>query len=251
MKDLVTSVTPVNELWIKLKNIITDSQQQYVPTKTTSKRFNQPWFNHECKVCKKVRRYRVFKRTNLPKDWLNFQQEAKTCRLICKKVYNTYIKQNFTECDDYRSNKKILLVYQIQTIWHYRCPTTERCWWDHPCKRQGNIRTLKYTVASVFSYDDGSSPEVEGPPGSEINNIVFTRNGIIKLLNALNHKKASGSDGISARIFKVCSEEVADALVLIFSASINQGKIPDDWRHASGNKNRTNPENYRPIVWHL
>ena len=106
MKDLVTSVTPVNELWIKLKNIITDSEQQYVPTKTTSKRFNQPWFNHECKVRKKVRRYRVFKRTNLPKDWLNFQQEAKTCRLTCNKVYNTYIKQNFAECDDYGSNKK-------------------------------------------------------------------------------------------------------------------------------------------------
>ena len=62
MNDLVTSElaqTPVNELWLKLKNIITDTQQQYVPTKTTFKRSNQPWFNHECKheVRKKVRRY--------------------------------------------------------------------------------------------------------------------------------------------------------------------------------------------------
>ena len=90
------------------KTFITDAQQQYVPTKTTSKRSNQPWFNHECKheVCKKVRRYRVFKRTNLPKDWLNFQRAAKTCRLTCIKVYNTYIKQNFTDCADYGSNKK-------------------------------------------------------------------------------------------------------------------------------------------------
>ena len=65
MKDLVTPVTPVNELWIKLKNIITNSQQQYVPTKTTSKRFNQPWFNHECKrkVRKKVMPYHVLKHT--------------------------------------------------------------------------------------------------------------------------------------------------------------------------------------------
>ena len=81
-----------------------------------------------------------------------------------------------------------------------------------------------------------------------MNNIVFTRR------YALNHQKASGSDGISAWILKVCSEKVADALVLIFSASINQRKIPDDWKHAiitpvykGGNKNRTNPENYRPI----
>ena len=39
-------------------------------------------------------------------------------------------------------------------------------------------------------------------------------------------------------------------LLLIFSTSINQGKIPDDWRHAvykGGNKSRTKPESYRPI----
>ena len=88
MNDLVTSEsaqTPVNKLWIKLKNIINDAQQQSVPTKTIPKRFNQPWFNHECKreVRKKIRCYRVFKRTNLPKDWLNFQQAVKTCRLTC------------------------------------------------------------------------------------------------------------------------------------------------------------------------
>ena len=107
---------------------------------------------------------------------------------------------------------------------------------------------LSMQFFSVFSHDDGLSPEEEGPPGSEMNNIVFTRR------YALNHQKASGSDGISAWILKVCSEKVADALVLIFSASINQRKIPDDWKHAiitpvykGGNKNRTNPENYRPI----
>ena len=78
---------------------------------------------------------------------------------------------------------------------------------------------------------------------------MFTRNGIVELLNTLNHQKASGSDGISARVLKVCSEEVADALVLFFSTSINQGKIPDDWRHAiitpvyKGGMNRTKPEN--------
>ena len=66
-----------------------------------------------------------------------------------------------------------------------------------------------------FSHNDGSFPEVEGPPGSEMNNIVFIGNGIIKLLNTLNHQKASGSDGISARILKVCSEEVADALDIL------------------------------------
>ena len=45
MNDLVTSEsaqTPVNELWIKLKNIITDAQQQYVPTKQPPKDLINP-----------------------------------------------------------------------------------------------------------------------------------------------------------------------------------------------------------------
>ena len=51
-----------------------------------------------------------------------------------------------------------------------------------------------------------------------------------------------------------CSEVIAEGLVLLFTASLDQGQIPDDWKHANvtplfkgGNKNRSIAENYRPV----
>ena len=45
-----------------------------------------------------------------------------------------------------------------------------------------------------------------------------------------------------------------DFLILLFTASLHQGQVPTDWKQAiitplykGGNKNRSKPENYRPV----
>ena len=110
------------------------------------------------------------------------------------------------------------------------------------------------TITSVFSKDDGKTPIPNDQPGTQINDIIVTKNGIVKLLKDLDPHKASGPDGIGAKTLKECADQVADGLVLLFNASLNQGKIPNDWKHAivtplykGGNKNRSKAENYRPI----
>ena len=97
-----TIETPITNLWNKLKNVIRIAQKHHIPTKITSKRFSQPWFNQACKrvVRKKVRRNRVFKRTKKQEDWQNFQEAARNARSTCNNAYKTYVKQDFTENDD-------------------------------------------------------------------------------------------------------------------------------------------------------
>ena len=75
-----------------------------------------------------------------------------------------------------------------------------------------------------------------------------------KLLRDLDATKASGPDGISNRILKECADVVSGSLTFIFKASLQQGRIPDDWRqpiitplYKGGNKNRTIPANYRHV----
>jgi len=46
----------------------------------------------------------------------------------------------------------------------------------------------------VLSKDDGKTHEVNDPKGSLIENLVFTTNGVVKLLKELNPQKASGPD---------------------------------------------------------
>jgi len=52
------------------------------------------------------------------------------------------------------------------------------------------------------------------------------------LLQNLKVHKACGPDGIPIRLLKETAEEVAPILLLIFRASLKQGKIPKEWKYA-------------------
>ena len=63
--------------------------------------------------------------------------------------------------------------------------------------------------------------------------ITVDPNGVLKQLNNLKIHKASGSDGLSVRVLKECSSEMAPILALIYNKSLAQGTVPDDWRQAN------------------
>ena len=84
--------------------------------------------------------------------------------------------------------------------------------------------------------------------------IVVTTPGVEKLLKTQSPNKASGPDGIPAKFLVETTAELAPALTLLYQASFQQSKIPDDWRHArvapiykTGKNDRSKPVNYRPI----
>ena len=93
----------------------------------------------------------------------------------------------------------------------------------------------------------------KGPsPQPSIDNIVVHEHGVYKLLNNLNPHKASGPDGLQTRIFIEIASEFAPVLTDLFQASINQRKIPDDWKTGNvvtifkkGSKYKA--QNYRPV----
>ena len=83
-------------------------------------------------------------------------------------------------------------------------------------------------------------------------NIKVTRAGVLKLLLNIKENKATGPDGIPGQILKICANELAGVYRLLFQASLNQGVVPDDWRHANivplfKKGDKTNPINYRPV----
>ena len=85
-----------------------------------------------------------------------------------------------------------------------------------------------------------------------MDDIIIQEPGVRKLLDALNPRKASGPDSISARIMKDIAESLAPLLTLIFQQSLQGGRVPDDWRHANVTAifkkgSRQDPANYRPV----
>ena len=82
--------------------------------------------------------------------------------------------------------------------------------------------------------------------------ITVDPKGVLKLLNSLNIHKASGPDGLSARVLRECSSEISPMLAIIYNESLAQGNVPDDWRQANvapvfKEGEKYNAANYRPV----
>ena len=82
---------------------------------------------------------------------------------------------------------------------------------------------------------------------------VSTSNNMVKdIISMLDIIKATGIDGISARVLKECAEELSYPLTLLFNLSFRSGKFPASWKrahvtpvHKADAKDVA--ENYRPI----
>jgi hypothetical protein len=86
-----------------------------------------------------------------------------------------------------------------------------------------------------------------------MNTILVHQEGVAKLLRNLNPHKATGPDEISAQLLKTNAKQLPEPLSKLFQASIDEGKIPGDWKEAlvttlfkKGDK--STPSNYRPFA---
>ena len=106
---------------------------------------------------------------------------------------------------------------------------------------------------SVFTQEDTSILPDLGPSQTpSVPPIKVNRKGVQKLLKDIKPHKATGPDNIPGRLLKEAAEELAPGLAHIFQISIDNGKIPLDWKSALVTPvfkkgNRSTPSNYRPI----
>ena len=75
---------------------------------------------------------------------------------------------------------------------------------------------------------------------------------ILSLLSSLNARKATGADGISAKMLKLTGSSIVNSLVKLFNLSLKSGIFPSDWKFARvvpipKGGNHQSPSNYRPI----
>ena len=82
--------------------------------------------------------------------------------------------------------------------------------------------------------------------------IKLTTDEVLKYLEMLNVNKATGSDGIPARVLRETVDMIASSLTKLFNESFQHGIKPDNWKVPNvalvckkGRKDRV--ENYRPI----
>ena len=82
---------------------------------------------------------------------------------------------------------------------------------------------------SAFTRESNDEIPAKGTsPFTAMGEITVEPEGAIKPLNNLNIHKAPGPDGLSARVLKECSSEIAPVLTYIFNESLAQGAVPDN-----------------------
>jgi len=112
---------------------------------------------------------------------------------------------------------------------------------------------LNNYFSSVFTKDNElSPPNISSEPVPPITQITVEVDGVYNLLTNLDPHKAAGPDGIPSKLLKETASQIAPLLTFIFQASLNQGKLPSDWKSANitpihKKGKRTDPSNYRPI----
>ena len=87
---------------------------------------------------------------------------------------------------------------------------------------------------------------------NRINEVLLSRELILKIINDLNPNKAHGCDGISIKMIKMCGDSIAIPLMIIFNNALNTWVFPDLWKkgnivpvHKKESKHLV--KNYRPI----
>ncbi|XP_076461741.1 uncharacterized protein LOC143294196 [Babylonia areolata] len=99
-------------------------------------------------------------------------------------------------------------------------------------KEKANI--LNHQYKSVFTREKSS--KILTPSGVSypaMAEITIDKEGVRKLLKNINPYKAAGPDEIPAKVLKECADEIAPLLSIIFTKSLADGCVPDDWKMAN------------------
>jgi len=90
---------------------------------------------------------------------------------------------------------------------------------------------LNHQFSSVFTRENQTNILLMNPsPYPKMPAIHAESNGVLKLLNQLNQRKANGPDNIPAVFLKTCASELPKMLSFIIHQSLVEQTIPEDWR---------------------
>ena len=118
------------------------------------------------------------------------------------------------------SHRSVLFIFQIIEIWIL--------------VNTGKANICNRQFQSAFTRESDAEIPFKGTiPFTPMGEITVDPNGVLKLLNNLKIHKASGPYGLSARVLKECSSEIAPILALIYNELLAQGTVPEDLRQAN------------------
>ena len=206
-----------------------------VPTKLSSQRYNQPWANGKISNLskKKKKYYKKAQRTKSDQDMAKYRATKKLVQSECRKAYYQYINSMIGVSNQNGGN--------LKKFWYFIKSKKNDNSGVAPLKNNDIVQSDSQTKAdilntqfsSVFMKGDKSNvPNLGTSKYTVLPDITVCETGVRKILEAVKPHKATGPDTIPARLLKDYAGEIAPVLTLIYQASLDQGTVPVDWKHA-------------------
>ena len=263
VKEEFISMEPTSttqELWVKFCSTVSDLMNKYIPSKMLKgNKVKKPWINRTVRslIRRRNKLFRKMKKTKKESDIQNYKDSKSAVQKAERQSYWSYIN-NIIETDDAEKDHPT----KQKRFWNYIKSLRKDSTGISPLKDNGRLFNaskdkadiLNRQYQSVFTHEDPDStiPDPDGDPFPTMQPFTVIEEGVRKLLQKSNPRKASGPDMIPAWLLKECAEDLAPILAIIFNKSLQIGTVPEDWKTANVSAvfkkgQRYDPANYRPV----
>jgi len=243
----------VDANWNHFTQAISAAIDECIPSKLTSSRSKRPsaWLN--APVRKLIRKWdhlaKVAKKTGLTIDRDRYHKARNKASAAIVAGYRDHLNTILGNVvSDPRAFYRVINSKRMDTTSIPPIKSNNKVLLTDIDKAQ----CLNNYFGSVFTVEKDASIPISTSLYPDMPDIQVTTPGVLKLLSQLDVRKSMGPDGISPRILKETSREVAPILTFIFNQLLSSGVVPQDWRlanifalHKKGPKDLA--ENYRPI----
>ena len=253
----------VNDMWVSFKSEVLAAIERFIPSKMTKTKYSSPWIDSSIKrlIKRRDRLYFRARKSCSPDIKSHYKRFRAHVQKVIRDAYRKHISGIFSfdtdsaDPDCPRKNEK------AKKFWSFVKSLKKDAFGINSLRENGILKTDTLDKANICNRQfesaftresDTEIPSKGTSPFSPMGEITVDPKGVLKLLNNLNIHKASGPDGLSARVLKECSSEISVMLALIYNESLAQGTVPDDWRQANvapvfKKGEKYNAANYRPV----
>ena len=253
-KDWSTSLQSqdTEAAWRTFKDAVDNLVEEFVPTREYRSADRPPWMSTELiqEIRQKRRLWKKFK--NSPSE--RNREEYKTAeKSVYKKIRNAKKKHEKGLANERGKEKQFFAYMKDKTGVRAAVGPLKQDGVTVP-DSEGMAKVLNDYSGTVFKKENVD--EVPGAPElkvkSKCRGVNFRVSAVKNAIRKLKTKSAPGPDGITPKFLQELVDEVAVPLGAIFTKSMAEGVIPEDWRKAhvcpifkKGQK--SDPANYRPV----
>ena len=241
----------VNSAWEGLRDTLNRAVEENVPKKKRRKQNRPAWLSQE--ILRGIRKKkRLWKRAKLGENLEQYKEEEKRVKRMIRNARRKLERKLAEEKDNKRP------------FYSYVRKKTKSRQGVGPLRREdGGIvedekemaEILNKYFSSVYSEKNSfrEEPVQEEQVEHEMREVKITEKKIKEKIEKLKYNSAPGPDQIQPSLLQNLKEEITLPLKIIFEKSIQQGKIPEDWRKANitpifKKGSKKDAGNYRPVA---